>query len=195
MHSPREEHFEVAYRILKYLKRKPGRGLLFENHGHSRIEAYTHADWAGSITDRRCKSNYCTCIGGNLVTWRSKMQTVVARSSAEAEFRAIAHGIYDLLWLKKLLEDLKVTSSMPMKLYCDKKAAINIAHNLVQHDRTKYVKVDQHFIKEKLNGGLICMPCIPIVKQLADVFTKGLHNGKFDSITRKLGMKDIFKPA
>ena len=195
MHSPREEHFEVAYRILKYLKRKPGRGLIFENHGHSRIETYTDADWAGSITDRRCKSNYCTCIGGNLVTWRSKMQTVVARSSAEAEFRAIAHGIYDLLWLKKLLEDLKVTSPMPMKLYCDKKATINIAHNPVQHDRTKHIKVYRHFTKEKLNGGLICMPCIPTVKQLANVFTKGLHNGKFDSITRKLGMKDIFKPA
>ena len=142
MHSPREEHFEVAYRILKYLKRKPGRGLIFENHGHSRIETYTDADWAGSITDRRCKSNYSTVIGGNLMTWRTKMQTVVARSSAEAEFRAIAHGIYDLLWLKKLLEDLKVTSSMPMKLYCDKKATINIAHNPVQHDRTKHVKVD-----------------------------------------------------
>ena len=76
------------------------------------------------------------------MTWRTKMQTVVARSSAEAEFRVIAHGIYDLLRLKKLLEDLKVTSPMPMKLYCDKKATINIAHNPVQHDRTKHVKVD-----------------------------------------------------
>ncbi|RVW47659.1 Retrovirus-related Pol polyprotein from transposon TNT 1-94 [Vitis vinifera] len=89
-----------------------------------------------------CKSNYSTVIGGNLMTWRTKMQTVVARSSAEAEFRVIAHGIYDLLRLKKLLEDLKVTSPMPMKLYCDKKATINIAHNPVQHDRTKHVKVD-----------------------------------------------------
>ena len=108
MHSPGEEHFKVAYRILKYLKRKPGRGLLFENHGHSRIEAYTHADWAGSITDRRCKSNYSTVIGGNLMTWRTKMQTVVARSSAEAEFRAVAHGICELLWRKNLLEDLSL---------------------------------------------------------------------------------------
>ena len=76
------------------------------------------------------------------MTWKSKKQTMVVRSSAEAEFKAIAHEICKLLWLKKLLEDLKVTSPMPMKLYCDNKATINIAHNPVQHDRTKHVEVD-----------------------------------------------------
>ena len=72
------------------------------------------------------------------MTWRSKKQIVVARSSVEAKFRVVAHGICELLWLKKLLEDLKVTSPMLMKLYYDNKTTINIAHDLVQCDRTKH---------------------------------------------------------
>ena len=74
MHSPGPEHFDAAYRILKYLKGTPGKGLLFEKHGHLQVEVYTDADWAGSVIDRRSTSGYCTFVGGNLVTWRSKKQ-------------------------------------------------------------------------------------------------------------------------
>ena len=108
MHSPREEHFKGIDRILKYVKGKPGVDLPFENHGYSRIEAYIDADWARSMTDRRSTSSYYTFIRGNQVTWRSKKQIMVARSSAEAEFRAVAHGICELLWRKNLLEDLSL---------------------------------------------------------------------------------------
>ena len=92
------------------------------------------------------------------MTWKSKKQSVVARSSAEAEFRAMAQEICELLWLKIILEDLKLRWDKPMKLYCDNKFAISIAHNPVQHDRTKHIEVYRHFIKEKLDSGLICTP-------------------------------------
>ena len=107
MHSPRASHHDAVLRILRYLKSAPGKGLFFARHDHLRVEAYTDADWAGSITDRRSTSGYCTFVGGNLVTWRSKKQNVVARSSAEAEFRAMAQGICELLWIKSLLKDLR----------------------------------------------------------------------------------------
>ena len=80
----------------------------------------------------------------------------MARSSAEAEFRAMAQGICELLWIKSLLKDLKVELTNFMKLYCDNKAAISIAHNPVQHDRTKHVEIDRHFIKENISSGTIC---------------------------------------
>uniref|UniRef100_A0A2N9I543 Retrovirus-related Pol polyprotein from transposon RE1 n=1 Tax=Fagus sylvatica TaxID=28930 RepID=A0A2N9I543_FAGSY len=92
----------------------PGKGLLFKKRGHLQIEAYTDADWAGSITDRRSTSGYCSFVGGNLVTWRSKKQNVVARSSAEAEFRVVAHGICEVMWIKRMLEELKASASLPM---------------------------------------------------------------------------------
>ncbi|KAK2971692.1 hypothetical protein RJ640_007730 [Escallonia rubra] len=120
----------------------PGRGILFRKGTNMELEAYTDADYAGSLTDRRSTSGYCTFLGGNLVTWKSKKQPTVARSSSEAEFRSMAQGICELLWLKIILKDLKIKLETPMKLYCDNKSAINIAHNPIQHDRTKHVEVD-----------------------------------------------------
>ena len=107
----------------------------------------------------------------------------------------MAQGVCELLWLKIILEDLKIKWEEPMRLYCDNKSAINIAHNPVQHDRTKHIEIDRHFIKEKLDSKLICTPYVPTKEQLADVFTKGLHGHDFSVIMSKLGMDDIYSPA
>ena len=116
----------------------------------------------------------------------------MARSSAEAEYRAMALGICELLWIKSLLEELKIKWKGIMRLYCDNKSAINIAHNLVQYDRTKHIEIDRCFIKEKLESGLICIPYIQSKNQLADILTKGLQNPTFHTIISKLGMSNIY---
>ncbi|XP_022883114.1 uncharacterized protein LOC111399852 [Olea europaea var. sylvestris] len=79
MHSSGPEHFEAVYKFLRYLKGTPGKGLLFGGYGNLQVEIYTDADWAGSVIDRRSTSGYCTFVEGNLVTWRCKKQSVVAR--------------------------------------------------------------------------------------------------------------------
>ena len=94
------------------------------------------------------------------MTWRSKKQTVVARSSAEAEYRALAHGVCEFIWIRRVMEELKIRYEEPIHLYCDNKSTISIAHNPVHHDRTKHVEVDRHFIKEKLDGGMISIECV-----------------------------------
>ena len=104
MHNPREQHMNVVMRILRYLKSSPRKGILFtKNTDCQSIEAYTDADWTGAIDDRRSTSGYFTFVGGNLVTWRSQKQNVVARSSAEAKFRGIALSLCEALWLRLLL--------------------------------------------------------------------------------------------
>ena len=85
MHSPSDMHMEAVTRILRYLKGSPGRGIQFKKHGHLKISGYTDADWAGNVTDRKSMAGYFTFVGGNLVTWRSKKQNVVALSSADSE--------------------------------------------------------------------------------------------------------------
>ena len=97
MHSPGQEHFNAAYKILRYLKGTPRKGLMFRKQDNLQIKVYTDADWAGSSIDRRSTSGNCTFIGGNLVTWRSKKQSVVAQSSAVAEFRSLALEIYEAI--------------------------------------------------------------------------------------------------
>ncbi|KAK3004658.1 hypothetical protein RJ639_019412 [Escallonia herrerae] len=92
MHSPKKKHLDAVYEVLRYLKGTLGKGLFFKRGNDRMVEIYTDADWEGSLVDRRSTSDYCTYVWGNLVTWRSKKQSVVPRSSAEAEFRALAHG-------------------------------------------------------------------------------------------------------
>ncbi|CAL2255956.1 unnamed protein product [Prunus armeniaca] len=142
MHSPSEDHMGDVMRILRYLKVTPGKGLMFCKYGHTDVEGYTNVDWASSVTDRHSTSRYFTFVGGNLVTWRSKKQKVVSRSSAEAEYHGMAQGVCKLLRLRRLLRDLGFGPQKPMDLYCDNKAALAIAYNPVQHDRTKHVEVD-----------------------------------------------------
>lgn len=167
---------------------------MFRKWNHVNIDGYTDADWAGSLSDRKSTSGYLTFIGGNLVTWRSKKQTVVALSSAEAEFRGMVKGICELLWLCELLRELGYSSTTPMRLFCDNKSAIEIAQNPVQHDRTKHVEVDRHFIKDKLDTKLIQLPFVKSEQQLADILTKAVSHKVFHGSLDKLGMEDLHAP-
>jgi len=159
---------------------------------HAHIKAYTDANWAGSIMDQWSMSGYCTFVKGNLVTWWSKKQYVVARSSAKAEFKAIAHGVCKTLWLKYSLKELGFDSKDSMRLYCENKVAISIAHNPVQHDWTKHVEIDRHFIKEKLRESIICTPYVKTGEQLVDILTKGVSSSVLHSALSKPGMQDIY---
>lgn len=191
IHAPTTVHLDAVYRILRYLKTSPDIGLLNSRRSRLCVEGYTDADWAGCANDRRSTSCYCTFVGGNLVTWHSKKQTVMARSSTEAEFCSMAHGVYELLCLRLLLSELGFPITASMCLYCDNKAIISIAHNPVQYD----IEVNHHFIKKKLLAGLISTPFVKIEDQLADLFTKGLSRPRFHSLVRKLGVFAIYHLA
>ena len=103
---------------------------------------------------------------GNLVTWRSKKKkNIVAGISAETEYRAMSNGVCELLRLQWILEELKKPIQTPMKLYCDNKTTISIAHNPMQHDQTKHIEIDRHFIQEKLEVRIICMPFFRTTQQ------------------------------
>jgi hypothetical protein len=105
---------------------------------------------------------------------------------------AMAHGVCEVLWLRILLGELGLLGKGPLMLYCDNKAAIDIAHNPIQHDHTKHVEIDRHFIKENLDRGVICMPYVSSSNQLADVLTKGLPERLFSLCCSKMGLYDAF---
>jgi hypothetical protein len=195
MNCPTEEHMEALYRILRYLKMTPGQGLFFQKSTSREIEIFTDADWAGSVTDRRSTSGYCTFVWGNLVTWRSKKQPVVSRSSAEAEFRALSQGICEGIWIKRVLHEIGILNSNPIKVLCDNQSAISIAKNPVHHDRTKHVEIDRHFIKENIENGTISLQYTPTSQQTADILTKAVPRKTFENLTSKLGLLNIYNLA
>ncbi|RVW82799.1 Copia protein [Vitis vinifera] len=164
---------------------------------HAYFEVFEECswDWVGAVDDRRSTSGYFTFVGGNLVTWKSKKQNVVARSSVEAEFRGMALRLCEALWLRLLLQNLGYLSRQPIRLFCDNKAACDIAHNPVQHDCTKHVEVDGFFIKEKLDDKIVELPKIRSEDQLADILTKAVSSQVFSKFLDKLGMCDIYAPT
>ena len=119
----------------------------------------------------------------------------MARTSAEAEFRAMAYGICEGMWLQRILKELGITLNSTMTVLCNNKAAISSAKNPVQHNRTKHVEIDRHFIKEKIEGGIVRLMYTPSSHQAADILTKALPKASYENIKSKLGMLDIYHPT
>jgi len=155
LNSPCEDHWNAVIRTLKYIKRSPGKGLLYGSNNHTRVVCYSDVDWAGSPSYRRSTSGYCISIGGNLISWKSKKQSVVARTSVEAEYRVMALAACELVWLKQLYRELQFGDVTQMTLVCDNQAALHISSNPVFHKRTKHIDIDCHFIQEKIMSGNI----------------------------------------
>jgi len=139
MHDPREPHQTALKRLLCYLRGTVNYRLLLQRSSSTELVVYTNTDWAGCPDTRRSTSGYAVFLGGNLVSWSSKRQPVVSRSSVEAEYRAVANGMAKASWLQQLLAELHSPLSRSTLIYCDNVSAVYLSTNPVQHQRTKHV--------------------------------------------------------
>ncbi|WVZ98004.1 hypothetical protein U9M48_043497 [Paspalum notatum var. saurae] len=174
MHDPREPHLALVKRILRYVKGTLSVGLHLGAGSVQSLTAYSDADWAGCPDSRRSTSGYCVFLGDNLVSWSSKCQTTVSRSSAEAEYHVVAHAVAECCWLRQLLQELHVSIPSATIVYCDNVSAVYMIANPVHHRRTKHIEIDIHFIREKVALGDVRVLHIPSSHQFADIMTKGL---------------------
>ena len=129
------------------------------------------------------------------MTWRSKKWVVVARSSAEAEFHALALGICEGIWLKRLLNEHKIGASDSIRIMCDSQSAIAIGKNPFHHDRTKHVEIDRHFISEKIESKMISLNYVPSRQQAVDILTKALFLPNLNELSTVLGLENIYRLA
>ena len=164
----------AALGVLRYLKGSPGRGVLLSSDGEPTLSCWCDSDWATCPTTRRSVTGYAVKFGGSLVTWKTKKQNTVSRSSAEAEYRALATAVSEIIWIKGILTDLGIMSLKPVKVLCDSKSAIHIATNPVFHERTKHIEIDCHFIREKVNQKYISLDHVSSADQEADLLTKAV---------------------
>ncbi|CAN6557239.1 unnamed protein product [Malus baccata var. baccata] len=174
MHSPLESHFVAVKRILRYLKGTLDWGICFRP-GSLSLKAYTDADWVGDPNDRRSTTGVVIFLGNNPVSWSSKKQHTVSRSSTEVEYRTMATTIAGLVWLQQLLKDLHIDTSLPPLLHCDNISAMSLATNPVLHSKAKHREIDCHFMRERVQQGTISLQFVASVDQYADILTKGVR--------------------
>ncbi|CAJ2641032.1 unnamed protein product [Trifolium pratense] len=189
--SPTTVHWAAVLRILRYLRGTQFQSLLFPSSSSLELHAYSDADWAGDPTDRKSTTGFCIFLGDSLISWKSKKQDIVSRSSTEAEYRAMATTTSEIVWLRWLLSDMGVSLSKATPMYCDNKSAIQIAHNSVFHERTKHIEIDCHLTRHHLQHGTITLPFVSSSLQIADLFTKTHSIKRFHFLIDKLSMLPI----
>ncbi|KAI3693812.1 hypothetical protein L1987_76764 [Smallanthus sonchifolius] len=189
MHDPREPHFQLLKRILRYIKGTLSQGLLITPSSSTKLTAYSDADWGGCPDSRRSTSGYCVYMGGNLISWSSKRQPTISRSSAEAEYRGVANAVSELSWIRNLLLELHLPVKHASIIYWDNISAVYLSENPMQHQRTKHIELDIHFVREKVRLGTIKVLHVPADYQYADIFTKGLPKHLFQRFRSSLCLR------
>ena len=188
MHEPTEEHLAAAKHILRYLNGTQGLGILLSNHTNMSLTGFCDSDWGSCCDSRKSTTGFCIMLGTSPIAWKVKKQSVVARSSAEAEYRAMASTCCEIVWLLALLKDLGLSKLTPVLLYCDNQAALHISANPVFHERTKHIEVDCHYIRDQLQAHRIQPAYVSSHEQLADIFTKPLPVSQHQYLLSKLGV-------
>jgi hypothetical protein len=190
MHDPWEPHLALIKRVLRYVKGTLDIGLHIGTSSPTLITTYSDADWAGCPDSRRSTSGFCVYLGDNLVSWSSKRQTTVSRSSAEAEYRAVAHAVAECCWFRQLLPELHLSIPSATVVYCDNVSAVYMTSNPVHHRRTKHIEIDIHFVREKVSLGQVRVLHVPSSHQFADIMTKGLPVQLFTDFRSSLCVRD-----
>ncbi|XP_024022993.1 uncharacterized protein LOC112092056 [Morus notabilis] len=175
--NPKVTHWQAACRVLRYLK--------------GTLKAFADSYWATCLDTRKSISGFCVFIGDSLVSWKSKKQQTVSRSSTEAEYRSMANATCEIIWLLSLLKDLHVDHHKPTVLFCDNHAALHIAANRVFHERTKHIEINCHLVREKIQAGILKTLHVSSQHQLADLLTKPLFSGQFHALLGKMGIHNI----
>ncbi|GJW18667.1 ribonuclease H-like domain-containing protein [Tanacetum coccineum] len=189
MHDRREPHFSALKRILRYVRGTLDYGLQLFSSSTTSLAAYSDADWAGCPTTRRSTSGYYAFLGNNLLSWSFKRQPTLSRSSAKAEYRGFANVVAETCWLMNLLRELHTPLSSATFVYCDNVSDVYLSSILDQHQRTRHIEIDIHFVRDLVATGEVHVLHVSSCYQYADIFTKGLPTTLFEKFRTSLSVR------
>ncbi|GJW39160.1 ribonuclease H-like domain-containing protein [Tanacetum coccineum] len=195
MRDPREPHLNAMKRVLRYLRGTTDLGLQLFRSTTSQLIAYSDTDWAGCPATRRSTSGYYVFLGDNLLTWSSKRQDTLSRSSAEDEYRGVANAVAETSWICNLLPELYTPLFTATLVYCDNVSAVYMSANPVQHQRTKHIEIDIHFVRDKVAARHVRVLHVPFRFQYAYIFTKGLPYPLFADFRSSLSVRKSPAPT
>ncbi|KAB5531523.1 hypothetical protein DKX38_018193 [Salix brachista] len=191
MHKPLDSQSLAVKRILRYLKHSIYTGLLITQCKDHTLQAFSDSDWAAERDDRRSVGAYCIYMGTNLISWSCKQQQMVARSSTEAEYKAIANAAAELSWFQSILRELGLPSQCIPTLWCDNIGATYLTSNPKFHARTKHIEIDFHFVRDKVCNKELVVKFISSKDQLADALTKPLPPNQFRQVMINLNVREL----
>lgn len=160
MQCPLDTHWKAVKRILRYLSGTKSLGLHLQKPSSLQLTGYSDSDWGSDPDDRKSTAGFCVYLGQNLISWSSKKQHSVSRSSTEAEYRGLASLVAELLWIRSLLSELQIPLPIPT-VYCDNIGAVLLAANPVLHSRSKHFELDLHFVRDHVAKGRVRISHIP----------------------------------
>ncbi|XP_071729165.1 uncharacterized mitochondrial protein AtMg00810-like [Rutidosis leptorrhynchoides] len=195
MHDPRETHLAALRRIMRYVQGTIDLGLQLHTSPTTSLTAYSDAEWADYPTTRRSTSGYCVFLGDNLLSWSSKRQQTPSRSSAEAKYCGVANAVAETCWIHNLLRELHCPLFSATLVYCDNVSAVYMSGNPVQHQRTKHIEIDIHFVRDLVTKGHVRVLHVPSRYQYADIFTKGLPTALLDEFRTSLNVRAAPAPT
>jgi len=164
--------------------------LFYSKDNALQLQAYSDADWGTCRDSARSLIGSCVVVGSSLISWKNKKQKTVAKSSIEAEYRSLSATTSKLEWIYSLMQDLYITPTMRITLFCDNKTAQPIEQNPVFDERTKYIRIDFHYTMDKLLEGFLQTAHVPSREQLADLMTKPLGEAQHSYLASRLGLLD-----
>lgn len=176
-----KEHWKILKNVLRYLKYTENFGLIYKRNNCNDklgVYAFVDSDFAGDINDRKSTTGFILKINNNCVFWQSKKQSVVAISSCEAEYVALATCCTESLFLGQLLNDILNESVYPIIIFEDNQSTIRMA-NTLETKRSKHINVKYHFVRELVTEGKIQIRYVSTCDQTADLLTKALSENKF----------------
>ena len=190
--KPNKIHWNAVKRIIRYIKGTLNFGLIYKsNNDITKIQAFSDADYAGDLTDRRSTTGYILKLGNSVVVWGSQKQSCVALSTTESEYISASQTIKEIIWLNKLTTELFKGKLETPTLFVDNQSAIKLIKNPEYHKRTKHIDIRYHFVREKFFEKLFNVQYIATQDQEADIFTKTLDRKRFEYLRDLIGVKDV----